>query len=126
MEIYDQLPYDIKREIIQYFRHPTAQALHDDPWIIREIVWGWPRCPTTKYRIRLAQMICNSRCRKRCGCCYYEQHQVCCDGLEFEDLDTWDPAVRSTPIMQAIQKSNLCHELIKKVNNSPSNPLQQQ
>ena len=126
MDIYGQLPYDIKREIIKYFRHPTAQALHDDPWIIREIVWGWPRCPTTKHRIRFAQMIYNSKCRQRCGCRYYEQHQVCCDGLEFEELDSWDPAVRSTPIMQAIQKSNICYELLKKVNNSPSNPVQQQ
>ena len=116
MDIYERLPYDVKREIIKYFRHPFAQALHDYPWIIREIKNQWPAPPTTTKRIALARMVMNPGPRKRCGCIYWEQHAVCCKYMDEEDLDTWDPLVRSTPIMQAIHKTKICDELKKKLN----------
>ena len=60
-------------------------------------------------------MIYNPKCRQRCGCKYYEQHQVCCEGMKEEELDSWDPIVHATPIIQAIQKSKMCDELVEKV-----------
>ena len=112
MEIYERLPYDVKREIIKYFRHPIAQKLHDYPWVIPQVIYQWPPPPTTEYRISLARMVNNpGPGRHRCGCRYYEQHQVCCNDVEEEELDSWDPVVRQTPIQQALQKSNLMWEI---------------
>ena len=113
MEIYDRLPYDVKREIVRYFRHPLAQALHDYPWVIPQIINQWPPPPTTEYRIKIAKMVNNPKCLRRCGCIYYEQHQVCCEDLPEEQLDSWDPVVRSTPIMQGIEKMRMCDEILK-------------
>ena len=112
MDIYNRLPEDIQQKMFIYFRHPIAQQLHDYPWVIPQIINNWPPPPTTKYRIALAKMVAAPiKSRKRCGCIYYEQHQVCCNYLPEEKLDSWDPVVHTTPIQQAIQKSNMCFEL---------------
>ena len=115
MDIYNRLPEDIQHKMFIYFRHPIAQQLHNYPWVIPQVIKQWPSVPTTKYRISLAKMVANPIIsRKRCGCIYYEQHQVCCNDLPEEELDSWDPVVRATPIQQAILKSNVCSELRKK------------
>ena len=115
MEIYERLPFDIQRKMFQYFRHPIAQQLHNYPWVIPQIIYQWPPPPTTKYRIALAKMLANPTHRRhRCGCIYYEQHQVCCEDIPEEELDSWDPVVRATPIQQAIRKSNVCYQIKKK------------
>jgi len=112
MDIYNKLPEDIQRKMFIYFRHPIAQQLHDYPWVIPQIINKWPPPPTMKYRIALARMIANPTMgRKRCGCIFYEQHQVCCNDIPEEELDSWDPVVHTTPILQAIQKSNMCFQL---------------
>ena len=117
MEIYNKLPEDIQHKMFIYFRHPIAQQLHKYPWVIPQVINQWPSPPTTRYRIVLAKMVTNSSGvrQKRCGCIYYEQHQVCCDNIPEEELDSWDPVVRATPIQQAILKSNVCSELKKKL-----------
>ena len=118
MDIYNRLPQDIQHKMFIYFRHPVAQQLHDYPWIIPQIIDKWPRPPTTRRRIDLARMVANSSAfgRKRCGCIYYEQHQVCCEDIPEEELDDWDPVVHATPIQQAIWKNNVCNELKNKIN----------
>ena len=115
MDIYYRLPENIQHKIFMHFRHPIAQQLHDNPWIIPKIINKWPAPPTTEYRLALAKMVNNPYPRKRCGCIYYEQHQVCCNDIPEEELDTWDPVVRATPIQQAIWKNNVCSELKEKV-----------
>ena len=112
MEIYDRLPSDIQRKMFQYFRHPIAQQLHNYPWVIPQIINQWPPPPTTADRIAMARLVMQSHPRQRCGCCrYYEQHQVCCNYLLEEELDTWDPVIKATPIQQAIQKCNLLENI---------------
>ena len=115
MDIYERLPLDIQRKMFQYFRHPIAQQLHNYPWVIPQIIYQWTPPPTTRYRIALAKMLANpTGIRHRCGCIYYEQHQVCCNDIPEEELDSWDPVVRATPIQQAIWKSNICYQIKKK------------
>ena len=87
MDIYNRLPEDIQHKMFIYFRHPIAQQLHNYPWVIPQVIKQWPSVPTTKYRISLAKMVANPiMSRKRCGCIYYEQHQVCCNDLPEEEL----------------------------------------
>jgi len=112
MDIYNRLPEDIQKKMFIYFRHPVAQQLHDNWWVIPQIINNWPPPPTTEYRLALARMVDNPTTgRHRCGCIYYEQHQVCCNDIPEEELDSWDPVIHTTPILQAIQKSNMCVQI---------------
>ena len=108
MDIYYKLPHDIQSKICFYFRHPIAEALHKYPWIIPEVKYNWPRPPTTKVRLAYAMMLYRgSTSRHRCGCRFYEQHQECCNYVPEEELEFWDPVVRTTPLQQALQKMRL-------------------
>ena len=112
MEIYYRLPSDIQQKMFKYFRHPIAQQLHNYPWVIPQIINSWPPPPTTKYRLALARMVMNPNpSQQRCGCRYYEQHQVCCNDIPEEELEDWDPLVKATPIQQAIQKSKYINSI---------------
>ena len=105
MDIYQRLPKDIRQKIFRYFRHPFAQELHINPWIISKIINKWAPPQTPRQRIATAKMVMSAHSSKRCGCIYYEQHQVCCNDIPEEELDTWDPIIKATPIQQAIQKA---------------------
>ena len=119
MDIYWKLPYDIRSKIFMHFRHPVACLLNAYPWVFAEIYLQWPAPITTERRIDIAKMINDPRAahfRQRCGCTYYEQHQVCCNDIPEEELETWDPVIHQTYIQQAIQKHNMLTQLLKATN----------
>ena len=117
MDIYYKLPHDIQSKICFYFRHPIAEALHKYPWIIPEIKYNWSPPPTTKKRLAYAYCLYRRRGygggggRKRCGCIWYEQHQLCCNDVPEEELEFWDPVIRTTPLQQALLKMRLMTNL---------------
>lgn len=122
MDIYYKLPTDIQSKICFYFRHPNAQMIQDNKWHVKAIINHYPQIPTIENRLRYAfciyarQRYCGGRSRKPCGCIWWEQHEVYCNDIEPEDLEFWDPAIKSTPLIQAIEKSNVCYELKQKIN----------
>ena len=113
MDIYKRLPADIKSKIFMYFEHPIVTLLNQENyiWIMNKL--KSPPILSTMQRFNWAWILYHPliRTRKRCGCYWYEQHLICCDGLEFEELEDWDPAVKATPLMQALNKRSIMHEI---------------
>ena len=117
MDIYKRLPSDIKSKIFIYFEHPIVTLLNQENyiWVMNNL--KYPPILSTKQRFNWAWTLYHplTTSRKRCGCYWYEQHLVCCDGLEEEELEGWDPAVKATPLMQALNKNCIMHEIKRKL-----------
>ena len=118
MEIYQQLPTDIKNKIFMYFEHPIVTLLNREnyDWVMNTL-----KCPpilSAEQRFKWVWILHNplTHSRKRCGCYWYEQHLVVCEFMEEEELEGWDPAVEATPLMQAIDKETVMREIRESYN----------
>ena len=117
MDIYKKLPQDIKNKLFMYFEHPIVTLLNKENyfWVKNKL-----RCPpilSFKKRFYWAWIVYHplTTRRQRCGCYWYEQHQCLCDDMELEELEGWDPAVKATPLMQALDKAAVMKNLRKRV-----------
>lgn len=115
MDIYKKLPLEIQRKIFYHFQHPISKTIK------REVRWFWNKHRNTPpicfderlYWAKLANRTCY---RHACGCTFREEHQVCCDYVKEENLEHWDIAVQSTPLLQALEKAHMHDELMQHQN----------
>ena len=117
MDIYEKLLPELQALIRVYFQHPIAELVNDN----KEYIITLTRPPILSLieRYRLGKGI-GCFPRQRCGCVFWEEHQVVCNDVEPEKLPTWDWCVQSTPIQQALLKLNVLYELL--LSTLPYNP----